>query len=85
MKYFLTVPEKRQCVVNFESQNESFDKICCLLNVGNVFCLLPSADLHVPIFDVETDLELQVFNNGRENFHPVVFQWSEPDDCNTKI
>ena len=72
------LPEKRQSVVHFESQDKCLDKVCSLLDVCDVFGLLPSPDLHVPVLDVEPDLKLQVLNDRGENLHPVVFQRGEP-------
>ena len=48
------------------------------MDVCDVFGLLPSPDLHVPVLDVEPDLKLQVLNHRGENLHPVVLQRGEP-------
>ena len=78
LQFVYYIPEKRQSVVHFESQDKCLDKVCSLLDVCDVFGLLPSPDLHVPVLDVEPDLKLQVLNDRGENLHPVVFQRGEP-------
>ena len=43
-------------IIDLESQNESPNKICRFLQVGNVFGVLASLDLNISVFQVESEI-----------------------------
>ena len=65
--------EQSQGILNFEAHDKGLDEVCGLLNVGNVLRLLPCPDLDIARFEVESDLQFQVFDHRSEDLHPVLF------------
>merc|ERR1719339_897829 len=64
-----------ESIFNFEAKDKSPDKVCSLLQGRWVFCVLASPHLHISAFQVETNLKLEMLNNGFKDLHPVVLEW----------
>merc|ERR1719234_1570993 len=67
-------PDQSKSIFNFKAKDKSPDKVSSLLQSCPIFCVFASPNFNISALQVESNLKLEVFNNGFKDLHPVLLE-----------